>query len=140
MVNIILYRHSKVGPYLHKRLFSRQKARPTLITDPAVQAKVSAEMLLYPNCRTKDSEYWSGWSEPYEEGRVADFVTGDNLTESGFQPWYPGEPNGKDMENCVSVKARDNTWVDVPCKKKVCGFCNMNGAPDLKLRGVTVES
>ncbi len=32
-----------------------------------------------------------------------DANTGERLSSSAYQPWYLGEPNGEDQENCGSI-------------------------------------
>ena len=60
---------------------------------------------------------------------------GENLTASDYQPWYLGEPNGKDVENCGMSWSNFNAWNDAPCENEVCGFCYLERAPVFTLRG-----
>ncbi len=62
--------------------------------------------------------------------------TGEALAKDAFQPWYMGEPNGKNMENCGITWATRDTWNDQACETKMCGFCELEKAPDVVLRGL----
>lgn len=58
-----------------------------------------------------------------------------NLTGGDYQPWFMGEPNGLDVENCGVSWVRRDAWNDEECDTELCGFCNMAEAPFYTLRG-----
>ncbi len=80
-----------------------------------------------------DSRFWNGWWDQPQEGTFTNVNTGEAL--DGFQPWYLGEPNGKNMENCGIVWVTKNMWNDQGCEFKMCGFCELEKAPDIVIRG-----
>jgi hypothetical protein len=121
----------------HNAVCFRLKSWPTIIRDSDIQHALSRENVKHPNCADKDGMFWSGWSDFNNEGNMTYIMTGEYLSPIDFQPWYPGEPNGESIQNCVGVAARDNSWSDVPCSKKMCGYCEMDRLPDLRLRGET---
>ncbi len=79
--------------------------------------------------------FWAGWWDKPTEGTFSDVNTGNPLTETMFQPWYLGEPNGDTLENCAIVWPERNSWNDVECDRMFCGFCEFEKAPDLMIRG-----
>lgn len=54
---------------------------------------------------------------------------------NNFSPWYFGEPNGDTAENCVVVWVARRAWNDQECGVKMCGFCELDEAPDVRVRG-----
>ena len=86
-------------------------------------------------CPASDIRYWNGWWDEPNEGTYTNVNTGEELAKDAFQPWYMGEPNGKNMENCAIVWARRNFWNDQGCEFKMCGFCELEKAPDIVIRG-----
>ena len=52
-----------------------------------------------------------------------------------YQPWYLGEPNGGDQENCGQVWPSRKGWNDRKCRRLLCGFCELDHAPVFTLRG-----
>ncbi len=80
--------------------------------------------------------FWNGWWDKNSEG---DFVNVNNqasLSQREYQPWYMGEPNGKDQENCAQTSTGQRTWNDIVCSAEQCGFCHLSKAPSFTLRGV----
>ena len=57
------------------------------------------------------------------------------LGKSDYHPWYVGEPNGLDFENCAVSWPRRNSWNDAVCNEDFCGFCQFDEAPVFTLRG-----
>ncbi len=57
------------------------------------------------------------------------------LTEDSYKPWYLGEPNGNDEENCGVSWVRRDAWNDEGCFRDICGFCELEQAPVFTLRG-----
>ena len=57
------------------------------------------------------------------------------MTDIDYNPWFVGKPNGHVLENCVDADGSRDSWNDVICIKKVCGFCELERAPDIQIRG-----
>ena len=66
--------------------------------------------------------FWAGWDDELQENNYANTVTGEPLAKD-FWPFYPGEPNGERMENCVAVWVAKNAWNDFSCTWKSHPFC-----------------
>ncbi len=79
--------------------------------------------------------YWNGWWDQASEGTFVNVNNGKVLGKDIYQPWYPGEPNGKDRENCLVTLVNAETWNDFGCFEELCGFCDMNRLPVYTLRG-----
>ena len=62
------------------------------------------------------------------------------LKPGDFQPWYLGEPNGNDEENCGVSWIRRGAWNDEGCGQKLCGFCQLKEAPVYTLKGTNCTS
>lgn len=78
--------------------------------------------------------YWSGYTDEEEEGQYINAYTGELLS---FDPWFPGEPNGDDRENCGTALVNyDGLWWDETCTYVApYGFCNIQARPRIKIRG-----
>ncbi len=81
--------------------------------------------------------YWNGWWDQPIEGTFQDANDGSNLTSDSYKPWYLGEPNGNDQENCGVSWAELDAWNDEGCYKELCGFCHLEKSPVFTLRGKT---
>ena len=57
------------------------------------------------------------------------------LTESMYQPWKVGEPNGDTLENCAAAWVARGKWNDHVCEREFCAFCELEEAPEFQLRG-----
>ena len=83
---------------------------------------------------------WNGWTDETEEGVWADVnENGLFLSDSKFVPWAMGKPNGGRLENCIVVGG-SGLWNDVGCNGGLCGFCRLNAAPDLQIRGLCEDT
>ncbi len=83
------------------------------------------------------AKFWAGWTDEESD----DFIAADNGEKlSDFQPWFLGEPNGEDLENCVVVEGRRNAWNDELCSHEFCGFCYVPRRHVLHIRGLCEES
>ena len=79
---------------------------------------------------------WTGWNDLHTEGH---FQHLDNpnavLSMDEVEGWYPGEPNGLQLENCINI------WkgglFDMSCDNDLsCSYCNLDRHPELTLRGL----
>ncbi len=99
--------------------------------------------------------FWAGWWDEPSEGTFSDPNTGSPL---GFSPpWYPGEPNGFEFENCAIIWTDTDKWNDQVCQRvcnytqcstthlklylenkslqEICGLCELDSVPVIKVRG-----
>jgi hypothetical protein len=89
--------------------------------------------------------YWLPYSDQREEG-----VWTDQNTDKPIQytEWNPGQPNGRESENCVFVlqtrSPERQQWIDTNCdnsnKWGVCPICERASQPILRLRGLCSDS
>ena len=88
-----------------------------------------------------------------------------NLAPHYSPPWFPGEPNGQDFENCVVFWPDEGAWNDENCGTEVslsihrtkkntvsnvsvmflaifqfCFFCDLERSPEFFLRGLPPKS
>ncbi len=89
----------------------------------------------YCTVGTTPYQYWSGWWDQPSEGTFSDATGRTKLPPGGYHPWYLGEPNGNTEENCGVVWADRGAWNDDSCSKEACGFCQLERAPVMTLRG-----
>ena len=78
--------------------------------------------------------FWTGWSDEEEEGVFINVDTGLPLSSSK-ENWYPGEPNGGALENCIAVKNITGRMYDFPCHVNYHGLCYITSRPRMKIRG-----
>ena len=84
--------------------------------------------------------YWAGWWDEPAEGNFSNVNTGKALSSQLHQPWYSGEPNGDTLENCAMVWPARNAWNDVRCDDEYCAFCELEAAPDIRIRGSSMQN
>ncbi|XP_078688578.1 polycystin family receptor for egg jelly-like isoform X2 [Branchiostoma floridae x Branchiostoma belcheri] len=73
--------------------------------------------------KTLSSDHkWFGLSDEVTEGQFL-WEDGTSLTSTGFTDWYPGEPNGGSLENCVQYWRR--TWNDRSCTDQLGFTCEV---------------
>ncbi|KAI8482560.1 hypothetical protein Bbelb_397080 [Branchiostoma belcheri] len=63
---------------------------------------------------------WFGLTDEVTEGQFL-WEDGSSLTSTGFTDWYPGEPNGGSLENCVQYWRQ--TWNDRSCTDQLGFTC-----------------
>ncbi len=57
-----------------------------------------------------------------------------------FSPFYPGEPNGGTLENCIMIWMARDAWNDLNCGSSIMGFCHVQRKPVFKIRGLPSSS
>ena len=62
------------------------------------------------------------------------------MTDVKYNPWFVGKPNGDVLENCVDVNGDRDSWNDIVCHRNICGFCELERAPDVQIRGMCQKS
>ena len=86
-------------------------------------------------------DYWLPYSDEKKEGVWLDQNSGEPME---YTEWIPGQPNGRDSQNCVAVvlaiSPPDNTWNDASCTDNYCTLCSRPSQPILRLRGLCKES
>ena len=85
--------------------------------------------------------FYSPYSDLEVEGVYKDFYTSERIS---FDIFYPGQPNGKRVENCASVYISKNGLFDNVCDSMLtfarhC-VCRSKSVPLLKLRGLCPNS
>ena len=112
----------------------------SVIRDAETQRDMTAKAFAIKACQVRDgasTRYWNGWWDVHEEGVWIDVNNGSKLTDSNFAPWAPGQPNGDSVESCGMVFGARDSWNDVRCDiTEYCGFCELDQAPDLNIRGL----
>ncbi len=102
--------------------------------DSEARVKTALEMA-NDNQHCKGSAILTGWSDELLEGSYND-VNDESVTlfHSNFAPtWAPTEPNGRQTENCLTVK--DGKFYDIRYSWSRCGICDLKSSPVLKMRG-----
>ncbi len=80
--------------------------------------------------------FWAGWDDAKLNGHFVDVNTGEVITkDNGYWPFFAGEPNGGDLENCAVVWPARKAWNDAICTVKSFGFCRMQARPRFFMRG-----
>ncbi len=64
-----------------------------------------------------------------------DANTNEKLSSS-YAPFNAGEPNGKEMENCVELNLGSKRWTDIPCDERLQTFCHLPARTRFKIRGL----
>ncbi|KAL3863409.1 hypothetical protein ACJMK2_005166 [Sinanodonta woodiana] len=71
-------------------------------------------------------EFWIGGSDAIVEGEWVWQNSKAELRPSSYSNWYPGNPNGGGVENCMAIAA-DGTWRDEACHgSSLYYICEMN--------------
>ena len=83
----------------------------------------------YDNCK---DEIWAGYSDEKNENNFID-VDGNKMKWSN---WNFGEPNGGEVENCVTIKKAFTNDQSCFGKGKFCTMCQITKKPEFTLRGV----
>ena len=50
--------------------------------------------------------------------------------------WFKAQPNGKDIQNCVTFFASSGQFIDESCSYKSCSVCAWKNEPAFTLRGL----
>ena len=74
---------------------------------------------------------YTGYIDLITEGFWEDAVTGEEIN---FDKWAFGEPNGREVENCLSVW-RYGKYNDDDCTQGFCTICDFENIPQMVLRG-----
>ncbi|KAK7789444.1 hypothetical protein R5R35_008613 [Gryllus longicercus] len=67
---------------------------------------------------------WYGASDLAEEGKFVT-VTGLNLNETGYANYYPGQPAGKTVENCIFINQNAGLLHDGLCSAPLAYICKL---------------
>lgn len=104
---------------------------------PHMPAVICYDTMFWYFCYVQHlANIWGGWSDEPQEGFFSNVNTGVILRkEDGFWPFYPGEPNGELLENCVVVWTAHNAWNDAGCSEEAYSFCHIPTRPNFQLRG-----
>ena len=118
-----------------KCLCEKYKGKASIITSAEMRETLFLQMHTVPElagCAWPKCVAWTGFSDENEEGNYVDVNEEKALN---FDPWAPGEPNGKRNENCgISYKLRSG-WYDAPCDSSLSSFCRIEETSRLHLRG-----
>ncbi|XP_060562828.1 lactose-binding lectin l-2-like [Ruditapes philippinarum] len=91
-----------------------------------VEIETAAENdFLFAKVKVLNANFWIGLSDIQEETVWLWYGSNRHLTSTGYQNWYPGEPNNnKGEENCVNIAPdTGGQWNDIPCfsqRKYIC--------------------
>lgn len=68
------------------------------------------------------ASFWTGLSDMQQESVWLWYDSGRHLTSTGFQHWFPNEPNNAGMdENCAYIAS--GSWNDAPCHLALHYIC-----------------
>ena len=88
------------------------------------------------------TSFWLPYTDEAEEGVWLDQNSGQPMK---YSEWMPGQPNGRETENCARVNMRakqpDMMWYDSRCRNSLkCTLCSRTSQPILRLRGLCKAS
>ena len=75
---------------------------------------------------------WTSISDEDQEGEFRSSITGKIIT---FQPWFGGQPNGKEEENHVRFGVKSKQWFDIHKSLKCCLACDLHKTLTVTLIG-----
>lgn len=120
-----------------KHLCEKYKGRTSIITSAEMKEALFSQMDTIPQlagCAWPNCVAWTGFSDENDEGNYVDVNNGKGLH---FDPWAPGEPNGRTHENCGISYKLSSFWYDAPCENSYFSFCRIEDTTRLHLRGAT---
>ena len=118
-----------------KHLCEKYKGKTSIITSAEMRETLFSQMDTIPElagCAWPKCVAWTGFSDEDDEGNYVDVNEGKSLN---FEPWAPGEPNGKTNENCGISYKLSPFWYDAPCENSYFSFCRIEETSRLHLRG-----
>ena len=118
-----------------KHFCEKYKGKTSIITSAEMRETLFSQMDSIPElagCTWPICVAWTGFSDENDEGNYVDVNEGKALN---FDPWAPGEPNGKRNENCAISNRPSPFWYDAPCDYPLSSFCRIEETPRLHLRG-----
>ena len=118
-----------------KHLCEKYRGKTTIITSAKMKEEIFSQMDTIQDlsgCSWPKCVAWTGYSDEDEEGKYVDVNEGKALH---FEPWAPGEPNGKQNENCGIANKPSPFWYDAPCENSYLSFCRIEETSRLHLRG-----
>ena len=118
-----------------KHLCEKYKGKTSVITSAEMRETLFSQMDTIPElagCAWPKCVAWTGFSDEDDEGNYVDANEGKALN---FEPWAPGEPNGKTNENCGISYKLSPFWYDAPCENSYFSFCRIEETSRLHLRG-----
>jgi len=75
----------------------------------------------------------------HSKNNVSIWLNGNNILEEiKYLPWMTGQPNGNEVQNCIS--ASKDGYSDNECQKERCFICKMTKYPVFHLRGLFTDS
>ena len=120
-----------------KLICTRVGGKVSVIKSNQTQLQMAENAVKSQGCtKGGQPQFWTGWSDEQSEGLFRDVNTGELLTDSQFGPWFTGKPNGDRRENCVQADGARHAWNDVICHRRYCGFCQLEHAPEVQIRGL----
>ena len=79
---------------------------------------------------------WTGWWDKSKEHEFVSIPSSELLSEHWMPaPWWPGQPNGERLENCVFLM-ENGKWKDWPCGFKLCAACQISTTLTFALKGL----
>ena len=65
---------------------------------------------------------------------------GNDSSPASFLPWELSQPNGQDLQQCVTLSFKTNAYTDIACERKFCCLCAFEGEVNFHLHGMPETS
>ena len=104
--------------------------------------KIQQLCLLLMLLGTKNPECTHGYHAPIKKLQNESWIDLHTLKVVTFEDhmWYPGQPNGKNIEECGKYLSDTRGYADATCTYTDCFVCSWKTAPSFRLRGLCKEA
>ena len=65
---------------------------------------------------------------------------GNDSSIASFLPWELSQPNGQDLQQCVTLSFKTNAYGDISCEREFCCVCEFSGEINFHLHGIPATS
>ena len=86
-------------------------------------------------------EFWvpiiqKGMDNSSEEYIWVEDTTDRRPPRASYLPWMLSQPNGQDLQQCVTLSLKSNGYGDLGCERKYCCLCEFEGEVNFHLHGM----
>ena len=65
---------------------------------------------------------------------------GNDSSVVAFMPWELSQPNGQDLQQCVTLSFKTVQYTDIACDREFCCLCEFSGEVTFHLHGIPSEN
>ena len=102
------------------------------ITEPQNEKDIEDVTSLLQKMNSSCSFVWTSISDEDQEGEFRSSITGEIIT---FQPWFEGQPNGKEGQNHVAFEIKSKRLYDDHQIRQHCSACDLQKSLTVTLLG-----